>query len=316
MIYSKNIAPPSWGNDLIASTSIIQYIKSVESLILSSGLIKSNTADNMDTDNIVLPSINGKTGYNYISKSLQFDLTDEFQVSLPLRIKLYFGFFRNAISKSGTSELPIFLATKISVHDINNESSVIRGSSCYFNGITYQTLKPNVSWQPSNIYNSNTDSFIVNRNGFFAFNINPNYGEWGGDAVAPPRKDNSLFFLVIDRNYDCANVLLHGDDNTLTLNNTIIGATKPPEVRNGNLHFVDTNTLYSGGKIVIFPTFVNKCDDTIIQSSNVCVVSKDVINTGNILDVTVNGVPSKFIAMSGKGDTYFNGSGRIIVRYS
>lgn len=312
MVYKEYIQPPQWGNDVVAQQQIPLYIKNIESFMVRAGLSKSNTLDNMDTDNITIPTTI-TTGETYIEKSLQFDLSDIGQLENPLRVKLFFGFYRGDIPTDAGNEQPIFSCIKTVVESINNTNNSITSVSTQISGNALQQPTSGNTWFP-NIYNSKAESIIINKDGFLAINLHPNYAEVGQGNT--PLTDNSLMFLIIERGGgEYANVIVTNNDIlTSDFYNYKIGDTYIASIENSYTHFVNTYSIYSNGMVSVFPSFVATGTNTIKQSSNVCVINADAIATGAQLEILVNDEPTKFIAFSGKGSSFFNARGRFLVR--
>lgn len=320
MIIKRYIPAPYCGSQSIAQNTFIPYIKGIEQMFLDAGLVKSNTSTNIDTDNIQLPNVRN-TGYNYMSKVLEFDLNDSMQVTNPFRIGMQFGtYWDNSATSSSYGVYPIFLVCKTYViNGITNER-VITSNSTYMYGYTtrYAPHKYTTSGDyQAEVYDARADSFIIAKDGFFAMCLSPGYDQYNQSADNVHRPESSLFSLVIERCGENINVLCPGTSQTSL--DGIVGYTYrhgAEAIRTDSLtHYTDNGIVYQNGKIVVFPKYIVDENNYIEQSKNVVIVNADTLNHSSEIDLIVNNDTAKFIAMPGKHGKFFKNTGRILVRY-
>lgn len=309
MIYKKNILVPSWGKDSVAEIEIKRYIKDIESLMITAGLIYSNVNDNLDTENIVLPSVDVKTsGYYYIEKKLQFDLNDSLQAVNPLRIKFNFGFYRRQGGDSA-AKYPVVLYFTMEVYSILlNKSVTLVAFAPETTDVPYLNDNSNSrgGWTHK-LYSGGGESFVINRDGFLTININTLSMEYYNSTIG---YDSSFFWLIIDRNNDGANVI--GFNGSMVCYN--MSKTLEPYNDITRLHYVATDNVFVDGKMPVFPTHTVDDIGENKQSSNVVLTNYKTIACGGEVDINVGAIKTRFKAMSGKNSTFFRGSGRVLVR--
>lgn len=171
-----------------------------------------------------------------------------------------------------------------------------------------------------NYYGGGNDSIVINRDGFLAINITPEWYEYCTPTPTPSYV-SSAFFIIIQRFGKNINIISNSvgissnreitggifnyvyDTNTvLNLNNTL-------------LHYIDTGSAYNNGVISIFPTYIINDSNDIKQSDNVVIFNKNALATGGEIELKdKNGLPYTYVGFSGRMDIYFKNTGRIAVR--
>lgn len=317
MFINRFIKDPVWGNDAFAALNVKPYLKNVESMLIDAGLVKSDVVDNLDTDNITLPSISLATSPStnnifYIDKPLQFDMNDIGQSTLPIRLKFYMGFFRYANTKNGTSEYPVFVVSKLEVVNITTGTIIFTSYSNYIESYTTYIASSFEYFIP-NSYTINAKSSVIYRDGFLAINITPDWYEYGTSFMD---RAASMFTIIIERYDGNINIIapITNQMSAAGFGNYVYGVVTPLSRSESMCHYVDTGGIYSDGKLPIFPYFISNGNE-IKQSSNIAFVNSKSMATSTKIKVTDNNANEiDFIAFSGKGGYHMKTSGRIIVR--
>lgn len=314
----RYIAPPEWWSQSNIDRTVVPYIKSIEQLCLDAGLVKSDIIDNMDTDNITLPSFPTTilNSYNNVcSKKLSFDLNDTMQAQLPIRIEFTFGYYAYNASTHGSNYYPYYNMTQVRVGLINSSnkmdiykeftSSRIRSNSA---AISDAVMKTREGFPPYVNY-SNLESFICVRDGFVMMNILPDFSQSDNTAVIP----TTDIFFAIERSFDDTLTPTADDINLISSNSTtlesssrlythVMGKHNNVYTTFDTMQYYVIPTQYSAGKIILYPFTHMGLNYTTKQSPNFCGVNNAVLSPTVELDVSVgDNPPAKFIRTSNNG---------------
>lgn len=318
----RYIEPPRWWSQDEIDASVVPFIKSVEQLCLDAGLVKSDLIDNMDTDNISLPSFPATTSIRYdnvCTKKLSFDLNDSMQSQLPIRIEFTFGYYTYNTSSQGSTYYPYYNYIKIRVGIINanNTMSVFRDFSntkvrSASSTISDSYMKSRDGFPPYT-YFSGMDSFICVRDGFVAINILPDYSQSDNTST----QNTTEVFFAIERSFDENNTPTADNINLISPNTTsvdtsnmlytyVMSLTADVYSTSDTMNYFPLPSQYSEGKIILYPFSHMNSNYTMQQSPNFCGIDSNVLSPTVEVDVSVgDNPPSKFIRTSNNASSNY-----------
>lgn len=307
-IFKKYILPPDLrqASQVTYNATLKTFFTDLNELMLSAGFVKSNTANNMDINNIPRFDIT-QSGTNYSPTYIEYDFNDNMQSITPIRIRIEFGTYR--YSSSTTKYVPNNM--------IRTSVGLISASNELYNSAVFLTTQTIGSAQNQDgvsfWYNSNLLSSIIVTDDTIALSIIPEFVEHTS-AVAQQYTYPIIEFICERTNIDTINVYARNGAASY-INNTEI--TKQ-SIKVSSDYYVFNNSqtnFLTSGRLITWPVYniVNSFELT--QSKNIFLAYKDAAFTGSTIEVSVDGAPdSKFLALSANNNNVTSKS-RLFVRY-
>lgn len=323
----RYIEPPKWWSQDHMVETVPTFIRAVEQLCLDAGLVKSSTADNMDTSNITLPTfpMTGAVGSwnNTCSKTLSFDLNDSMQTSLPIRIEFAFGYYcQNTNTKTSDNYYPYFNYTNVRVGVIDKSTNKLVNAQSFVSAskTSYTSQNTSVFYKTIDDYRPFTefggmDSFINVSDGFVAMSILPEFSE---STTATTRYSTEIFFML-ERSFDdlniptpdninliCVNSAISFNTTTSRLYTYVIARDTPIFSTLDTMNYYTTPHDYNKGNLILFPFMHFNVNYSIQQSPNFCGINTNVLSVGVETMVSINDMPAvNFIKTSVRDSTNY-----------
>lgn len=294
----KYIPYMEWWNDDIAKVSITEFCKNLETICLEGGLVKSNIPNNMDTNNIIIPSISNRKSsatYVFISTPLSFDMNDTLQSQLPIRISFEFGFCSLSDSSASNVEyFPIipFVKTTISIVNASYSKTFINNYT-YLSTTMYANNSSNY-FKPY-VQTKKYESHICVKDGFVCLNICPSV-TYSSNNVA---YNDSIIFFIIERSFD-VNGYTSDNINVISPNNN--GTDIPQSSSNiactvlSNRMSYNTSSTFNyfplpynmtNGYLHTYPFYHMNSDYTLYQSKNIIIIPDKTLLCNQLVSASI-----------------------------
>lgn len=283
-----------------------KFIDDLDSLIIDSGLIKSNTVGNLDLSTFNMDAWytanKDKTGSNFIPV-LEYDLSDTQQVNLPVKISIYFGFW---FLKTNAPRQPILRI------DVTCGVSTVTTCNCIEH---YSAADNNIPFR----YDDQIDSFITNLDGFFSMNICNGFQMKNRYSGATPA--SSVFGSVqIERSFNSLGVYTSDDINVFLplgsvynekpMRNVLMTKDETfADTSTTFIYFNKYNTVFQEGKLVFHSMYHVSSDSSIRPSPNMIAVAHAAFRPSQEAKLSINDdVEVNFIALNNGNDSTYQSS--------
>lgn len=300
----RYIEPPSW-LDTDYKVTVSKFIKDIEQLCLDAGLVKSNEVDNLDTNNIDYSGIKiNESGWQSLPY-LWFNLNDTMQTELPVQLGFSIAKYRNNSSSLYPPFLVVYTYVKV------NGRTVSGGNYCSAHNSSGPTARNGKPYT----YNNQSDSFIINNDGFISVNICPGFMEGGGttDYTSP----GHLSSVTIERSFDSGaytaeniNVFLSPSNYTVAHPMRVyVGNTESiTEVQSTFIYYNmnNNNGVFSKGKLQLHTVYHIYNNGALMPSPNILAVYRYALTETAEVNAQINGINHKFIALPAGDPNFVN----------
>ena len=297
-----------------------EFCKNLESICLEGGLVKSNIPNNMDTNNIIIPSISNRKssgGYVFISTPLSFDMNDTLQSQLPIRISFEIGFYSATnSSSSNVNYYPIFPFVRTTISIVNGSySKTFINNTSYTS--SYMSGNNSSNYFTPYIQTKKYESHICVKDGFICLNICPSTSYTVNNYV----NNDSIIFFIIERSFD-ENGYTSDNVNIIAPNNN---GTYIPEstsnivctVLSNSMSYSTTRTFnyfslpynMTNGYLHTYPFYHMNSDYTLYQSKNIIIIPDNTLFCNQLVSASIESNNYTYIVENNNSSTQYPASG-------